>query len=589
MVKPESATPAPDLITAVSSNALRLLHEHYPVLARAPALPPKRPDGALTEIMPPFGTNPPTNPVSNGIGNRTSSSDLTSRAILNDPRELWYLALPSKLTPKQVLQILRSALGGDIWQQWQLLSLMLDSWPMLRKCSHEIRSAAARVQYKAKPYCAEGKEPTRSAKEKSDFVNHCIKNMRPDPMSDERGFAGMVYDFTDALLNGLEATEILWKENAAGEIVPRAAAWIHPRHFTYSNDGKIVMFDQMYQRLMFNQRVGKQPDNNKFIVCQYSSRSGSSLGAGLMRPLAYDWSAVMYNRDWMLTTAQNFGSGFISATVAPNTPEPELAKIDEMLANAGNQRWIRHVVGSEVKFHPPVSMGSDNPQRHLMELADEHCQLLLLGQTVSTHGKSGGLNGNDDAQAGVRREFIESLAEWVGTDCLNQFAAMICRLNWGDDDECPTIEPDFTETPDPLEIAQRDAVFLTAKVPMDAEGFYKRHNLGPVPQPGDQVMVGGQLGHMGATDTAIEGVPEEPEQVLPGGKPKPGDKSKKKPVKAADPLLRGTNIRALLGRCDEQELTTLQFLMVKAKSAPHLNGEAAAVDDYMTELANKHR
>jgi phage gp29-like protein len=540
--------------------------------------------------MPPFGTNPPRQAVNPASTNFTTASELTTRSITNDPRELWYLALPSKLTPKQVLQILRSALGGDIWQQWQLISLMLDSWPMLRKCSHELRSAVARAKFEVHPYCEPGKEPTESAKERADFVNRCIRGMKPDPMTDERGWQGMIYDFTDAVLNGMEATEMLWTENANGEIVPRAATWIHPRHFTFTNDGKIAMFDGMYQRLYFGaSRVGRMPDQNKFIVCQYTSRSGSSLGAGLARPLAYDWSAVMFNRDWMLTTAQNYGSPMLNAEVAPGTPQAELDKIDQMLSQAGNQRWIRHVTGSTVEVIQPVSMGPDNPQRHLMELADEHCQLLLLGQTVTTHGKSGGLNGNDDAQSKVRREYVDALANWVASDCLSQLVRMILRVNYGNENECPTILPDFTEVPDPKMLAEVDDIFLKNKVPMNAEEFYKRHNR-QMPETGDRVIVGGQLGKMGAIDTAIEGVPPAPEKLGPDGKPlEPKGNDEEKPVEASNRLMRGSSIRGLLGQVSDPELQQLNFLVVKAKQARHLNGEAAAVETYLAELENKYR
>src|ERR1041385_4819787 len=132
------------------------------VEAAAPRLPPanQRRDGDLVSTLPPFGTNPPNRPVCGG------SIELMERSIKNDPRDLWFLALPSKLTPKQIVMILRSALGGDIWQQWQLMSLMLDSWSMLRKCSHEIRQGGGRAPYAGHSPPPEGEETTHSAQQK---------------------------------------------------------------------------------------------------------------------------------------------------------------------------------------------------------------------------------------------------------------------------------------------------------------------------------------------------------------------------------------------------------------------------------------
>ena len=135
---------------------------------------------SMVDILPPFGTNPPNRPL------EEYDTALEDRSITNDPRELFYLALPSRLTPAQVTMILRSAQGGDVWQQHQLYLLMQDSWPMFRKCDHELRDAASSVQYVARAYAEEGREPTKQAKEKADLVNRCFKNMKPDRFTDER-------------------------------------------------------------------------------------------------------------------------------------------------------------------------------------------------------------------------------------------------------------------------------------------------------------------------------------------------------------------------------------------------------------------
>ena len=69
--------------------------------AAFPISPPKGADPATrnqaVNILPPFGTNPPRGPLAD------AQADLSARTIIGDPRELWYLSLPSKLTPRQVL------------------------------------------------------------------------------------------------------------------------------------------------------------------------------------------------------------------------------------------------------------------------------------------------------------------------------------------------------------------------------------------------------------------------------------------------------------------------------------------------------
>src|SRR5574343_134795 len=94
------------------------------VRAAAPPTPPYRGPGTDTlDIMPSLGAVVKPTDWRDG-------DTYTVRVITSDPRDMWYLALPAKLLPKQVEQIKRSGLGGDIWQQWQLCDLMADSWPM---------------------------------------------------------------------------------------------------------------------------------------------------------------------------------------------------------------------------------------------------------------------------------------------------------------------------------------------------------------------------------------------------------------------------------------------------------------------------
>jgi phage gp29-like protein len=557
------------------------------VRADAPVLPPRGQDrdSNLVIVQPPFGTNPPQRPVVPANG------DLSERLIWNDPRELWYLALPSKLSPKQVLQILRSALGGDIWQQWQLLSLMLDSWPTLRKCSHEIRQAVSMVRYIVRPWTEEeGEEATDDAKERADLVSRGMRNMKPDPTTDEKGFTGMVYDLTDAMLNGLTMSELMWWEKN-GEILPRASAWVHPRHFTFGNNGKLAVFDSFYNRLNFTlaQSPGLSPDQNKFLIAQFMSRSGSSLGAGLMRPLAWDWSAVIYNREWMLGFAQKYGNPFLDLAYKAGATQDEVQKLNALAANASSQGWLTHPDLSTVTIHPAQSLGADNPQVHIMKLADEHCMELLLGQSSTTKQVPGKL-GNSDTQDKVKREMVQGIAAFIAEVLTTQFASAICRLNYWDDDMCPTVVADFTEPNDPLEEAQRDQVFLQAGVPMNAEEFYQRHNM-VLPETGDMVMVGGKLGVLGDTseEVSAQGTPPpspdgtdgfgQGDQGPNADKPAPG-------IEAVD-VKPSQQLRKLLASATDQELAELNELLVKAKAAQHRNGEAKAVEIKIKQIKTR--
>lgn len=469
-----------------------------------------------------------------------------------------------------------------MWQQWQLLSLMLDSWPMLSKCSHEIRQAVSAVRYLARPFVAdEGDEAEDEAKDRADLVSRAMRGMVPDPASDEKGFSGTVYDMCDAMLNGLSMSELMWWERG-GEMLPRASAWVHPRHFTFGNDGRLAVFDEMYNRLNWATayRPGLPPDNNKFLISQFRSRSGSSLGTGLMRPLAWDWSAVIFNREWMLGQAQRFGNPFLDLAYKPGTPQVDIDKLNTFAQNAGSQGWMTHVDTATVQIHPAQSLGTDNPQVHMMRLADEHCMELLLGQSATTKATPGKL-GNEGEKDKVKQAMVQGVAGFVAEVLSNQLARAVLRVNYGDDELCPTIEADFTEEADPVAQAQRDQVFLQAKVPMNMEEFYRRHNM-QVPEEGDIVIVGGQVGAMGPTDEEISvNAPPPPEPVpQPGGFHVPpgvpgaphGQPGVGKGATGGQPK----GLKADLAAATDAELAEVGLLLGKAAGARHANGELKA-------------
>jgi len=369
---------------------------------------------------------------------------------------------------------------------------------MLRKCSQELRSAVAQTKFIVRPFSIHGQEPTPSAVEKADFCSQALQSMRPDPATDEKGFTGLIYDITDAFINGIVLVEILWSADKSA-VLPRASAWTHPRHYSFTNGGRIVVFPGNEQG-----GYGKAefPDPNRFIIGQYQGKSGSCLGAGMFRPLAWWWSAVMYNREWMLEFAQRFGQPFRHGEYKSGTSDNEIAAINDMMANLGNAGWATFVEGTKVTIEPPGTLGPQNPHVSIRDMANEECQVLLLGQTSSTQGTAGKL-GDEDQREGVRKERVKEIAGWVGQVLSSQLLPAICRLNYGNDQECPVCEPDFSEVIDPMLTAQRWQLIMATGTPISAEEFYHENGL-VMPEDGDKIIVNGKVGKQGSTDEEID-------------------------------------------------------------------------------------
>ena len=426
------------------------------VAAKAAPIPPQGDVNLM--FMPPMGT------TQNGFDARLAAGRSPSgivdvadhdRIVRNDPRESFFWTLPNKLTPQQCLQMLRAALAGDLFQQFNLSQLMLDTWPTFRMASHQLMESAAYMRYAVHPNAEEGKKPTPGAIEKADLVSRAIRSMAPDPFTDEKGFSGMAYTLCDAMLNGLSLVELLWESRGNSdkgrEWLPVSSAWVHPRHYTFSTDGHVTLYTDDSDRInsgVLGYRPGMRIDPEKFLCGQFLSKAGSSLGAGFMRPLVWYWAARQFNLEWMLNTAKQYGSPFIDITYKPGTvstgPGGELEKLNEMLKTAGAQRRLLHPEGTAAEIHPATSLGKENPQRVLEEKADEACLFLLLGQKGTTTAVSGQL-GNDDSHENVKEERKLGLANWLARNPLRQFARAVLRRNYGNDDECPEVAPDTTK------------------------------------------------------------------------------------------------------------------------------------------------
>ena len=559
-----------------------------------PSNTPPPSEGQMRPVIPGYPSNnyglPPMNPT----GLAVQSGSLEDRMIQCDPRELWFLSLPQKLTPQQCLNILRAGLGGDVWQMWQLLSLMLDSWHTFRMASHQLREAVSYTKFNFMPYAEEGKEPSGEAQDKAGVVTMGLKGMSPDQFTDEKGASGMIYDYCDAALAGLELTELMWQKVGKGKKglwLPRAAAWVHPRHYTFTNIGVISVYSDEYGQMFPDTKlssslrvVNRAPDPDKFICSQFISRSGSCLGAGFMRPLVWYWAARQFNQEWMLNTAKQYGTPFIDITYRPgDSSEDERQRIMDFTKNAGPERRLVHPEGTVATIHPAQTLGTDNPQRYLTEESDKACLFLLLGQSATTMSTPGKL-GEEGTHADVKDERVMGLANWLARTTLRHFARAICRVNFGDDLEAPNIEPDFTKPLTSAQVAQLAQALAMSRTIVRADEFYKKIGF-TLPQAGDVIMEGGKMVIFSEPITQDEQqrIQQEAAMFEQAMGSQPG--ANQGQVEAT--VRHYKDIRTILAKATKAELDELEGLVVKAQEAGGNNGEWKAVEIKVADLSRR--
>lgn len=529
---------------------------------------------------------------------RSDTEGLSERNVQSDPLGDWYLNLPDKLPPKQISSILRQALAGNLWTQCQLTRRMEDSWPMFKKCNYELRTAIASAKYIVHAYTRKGKKATDSALEKADLVTRALESFKPDRFADEDEMNGMIFDLTDAITNGVSVEELIWNENAVDpegrpEKNIRAAAWVHPRNLAFTKEGRIgVAYAAESGNMSFSNQVRNDLMDNpsKFLVAKFKSKSGSPLGAGFMRCIAQMWVMVMYPRDYALMFSQKYGNPFMDIAYQAGITDPnEIAKFERLAKQAAAAGYFVHPDTAKLEIGPEHKMGNDNPQMALMRLADEACQLVMLGQTLTSSTPiNGGTRAQGDVHENVRQERLEGHCKWIARILTTQFAESMLIENYAESTERPTVAADMTRPMSASEQAEYFSKVSQSQVPRIAKSVYERGG-DVMPEPGDIVVVGGQLQVLEEAITPTEKkendfdmqLEQQPAfaEAMPEQNPAAGDNKK----------VSAKLIQAALKKADAKDALELEKLVFTAERAVHLNGEHRAVANKVQEILIKTR
>jgi len=520
---------------------------------------------------------------------RADAQGLSTRNVSASPLDDWFMAIPSKVPPKQVDSILRGAAAGNLWNQYQLSRRMEESWPVYKKCVLELKTAVASAKYVVHPHCEPGQEPTPSAIEKADVVRRAIQGFQPDRFADEDGFNGMVFDLCEAVMNGISIVELIWNEraidpNGGPESVVKSSSWVNPRNISFKSDGSLgVARASESGNMSFSNQVRDDlmSDPDKFLVAKIKSKSGSPLTAGLMRTLAQMWVMVVYGRDYALNFAQKYGNPFFDITFDTKvTGNNDKNDFERLAKDAVNQGWCVHPLGTELKLGAAHTMGSENAHMTLMKFADEQCQLLLLGQTLTTSVGASGSRALGSVHENVRQEIIEHYAQWIAGILTDQFADSVCRVNFGTsytkNPERPTIVADFSRPLSVMETAEYLQKLSNVSVPLVADEIYKLANV-QQPAAGDKSLNHGNLI-----------IAEEP--MTETEKRQKDFDTQMAQQESVNEMTSNAQVQGAITSASYDDRWQLESLVSAAEKATHLNGEATAVKNKVAELlTNKTR
>jgi len=167
-----------------------------------------------------------------------------------------------------------------------------------------------------------------------------------------------------------------------------------------------------------------------------------------------------------------------------------MTSAEDLLESIGANGWA--VTGSGVKLNivDGVSGSADGlPQVVLQDIADRACDILLLGQTLTTDNTGTGSRALGDVHAGIRREYIDAVASWMAGIVTTQLIPAIVRVNFGKvaSEDMPYAEIVVPEPKDQKTIAERVKIITKdIGLPVTKKWAYEMLEI-PMPEDGEEL------------------------------------------------------------------------------------------------------
>ena len=432
-------------------------------------------------------------------------------------RDRWLSSLVSLYTPSYTENICRGAMAGNLLSQWLMFDLMEQTWPRLVKNFNELKNAVIDLEWNLQPFALKGQKPKPEAQRRAQVIEALIWNMEPNVKANENDFEGTIYDVLDSLGKSIAVLEMdippapvpMDLGNGVESVFPvRATRWVHPRYYGYPN------YPVVGDELMLNAREVRlsNPDaelatgpesvsdlwvpfpENKFIVSVIKQKSGHPINSGLLRLLGFWWAASNFTWDWFLNFAQIFGVPIRWANYEPNASQDTINLIENLLQTMGSSAYAAFPAGTDLKIIEAVKGGQDNPQKMLLDTADMICDIVILGQTLTTSQGSRGSQSLGSIHKDVRDEKIHAVARTAAKILNQQMIKPLCRLNFGDTSLCPYFQPAAVQAKDGVAVANKYKTILSINgVRVSKQQFYDDNDL-VVPAEGDDVLEGSSGG-----------------------------------------------------------------------------------------------
>ncbi len=434
------------------------------------------------------------------------------------------------LSPDTIGELLDSGARGDLRAQGDLFNLMEDTWPRLRANLLKIKNAIRKLPLNVQPYSPKNGTPTASAQAKASFVEATLHLRRGFVDTSRAPLGDAVYELMDAVARGISVIEIDWSTDRGGLLVPAGFRRVPAQYLGIDHDASLAL--RLPPSGPRPQVSGLSPQVSglsqpltpfakypgKFLTGIFRTKSGALGEAAQLRALAPLWLGHMLGWEWLVQKTELFGTPLRWANYPPTATQAEIDAITAALRNMGTASWGAFPQGTELQILQgtvPGIAGPNDPSERLMGIADRACDILLLGQNLTSEHNGQGSRAAAQVHREVELDLYETYAEFIIGIINEQLIPHLIALNWGDGDELPFVEVELPRPSREQEMVARDkTLFVEMGLPVSLQYLYERHHV-PAPQTGDALFIPSDVARQRG-DGRTDGAAPEPAQAGAG-------------------------------------------------------------------------
>lgn len=483
----------------------------------------------------PFQAAPPPALIDvNGRPLRQAVQTLTTEVggpTMTGVRNIWSGHPAQGLNPARLAQIMRSAEEGDEVAYFELAEEMEEKYPHYNGLLGVRKRAVAQL-----PIRVEAAGESEEEKGDAALLRDWIK--RPTLQSE-------LIEIQDALGKGRSTTEIIWE---TGDLwLPERLKWRDPRFYEYDR----ITGEQLLLRGGLDGAGGISTPlpAYKFIVHQFSAKSGLPIRGGLARIVAWYYLFANFTlKDWM-TFLEVYGLPLRVGKYQNGTSEDDIRLLAQAVAQIGSDAGCVIPQSMMMEFITS-SGGSANPDmfKTMLTYVDDAVSKVVLGQTSSSDAKAGGLgSGQANLHADVRDDIADADAVELSATLTRDLGVPIVMFNRGMRRRYPLIivgRPDAVDVKAFLEAAEAG---VRLGVPIAISTWRERTGIAE-PKPGEPLLM-----------APAANVPQEAQEEREGaGLPKNPSPAFLSPLKSN---LEGGKARSVAAAAREREADAIDTMI----------------------------